>query len=100
MLELGELAAEMHYEIGREAAAAGIDRLVLVGELTRATAAGALEGGLAVAAVTHVETAEAAVALMQETLMEGDVVLVKGSRRMRLEVIVQELAERWGGGAG
>ncbi|MFT5287976.1 MAG: UDP-N-acetylmuramoyl-tripeptide--D-alanyl-D-alanine ligase [Planctomycetota bacterium] len=91
MLELGDLAAELHHRVGREAAEAGIDRIVLVGELARAAAAGALEGGLSHQAVTHVPTTEEALSLVEELVQEGDVVLVKGSRRMRLERIVKHL---------
>ncbi len=98
MLELGELAAELHHELGREAAAAGIDRLVLVGELSKAAAAGALEGGLPREAVAHVDTAEEAARAVDEIAREGDVVLVKGSRRMRLEEVVRSLSAKRGGG--
>ena len=91
MLELGELAAELHHELGREAARAGIDRIVLVGELAKAAAAGALEGGLDADAVMHVDTTEKATRLVAETVVDGDVVLVKGSRRMQLEKVVQGL---------
>ena len=93
MLELGELAAELHHEIGREAAAAGIDRLVLVGELARAAAAGALEGGLPREHVFHVETTSDASKLVRELVEVGDVVLVKGSRLMQLEQVVRALVE-------
>lgn len=96
MLELGELAAELHHEIGREAAAAGIDRIVLVGELVKATAAGALEGGLPEEAVIHFDDVGAATDELAELLVAGDVILVKGSRRMRLERIVRALEQERG----
>ncbi len=98
MLELGELAAELHHELGREAAAAGIDRLVLVGELSKAAAAGALEGGLPREAVAHVDTAEEAARVVGQIARERDVVLVKGSRRMRLEEVVRSLCASRGTG--
>ncbi|MEW6072153.1 MAG: UDP-N-acetylmuramoyl-tripeptide--D-alanyl-D-alanine ligase [Planctomycetota bacterium] len=91
MLELGELAAELHHAVGREAAEAGIDQLVLVGELAKAAAAGALEGGLPAAAVIHLPTTEDAIAIVEDLVRDGDVVLVKGSRRMRLERLVEHL---------
>jgi len=100
MLELGELAAELHHELGREAAAAGIDRIVLVGELSKAAAAGALEGGLQSEAVVHVDDAAEAAGVLDATAREGDVILVKGSRRMRLEEVVRALCERRGGRKG
>ncbi len=93
MLELGGLAAEMHYAIGREAAAAGLDLIVLVGELTRATAAGALAGGLPLEQVVHVESTEEAIGRVPDLLCEGDVVLVKGSRRTGLDRLVTHLVQ-------
>ena len=90
------LAAELHHEVGRDAAVAGIDAIVLVGELTRATAAGALEGGLPKDAVTHVDTTDEVARVVLELLREGDVVLVKGSRRTGLEAVVGRLLEARG----
>ncbi len=93
MLELGSLAAELHYAIGREAAAAGLDFIVLVGELTRATAAGALEAGLAKERVVHVEDTDEAIGRVPALLNPGDVVLVKGSRRTGLDRLVTHLVQ-------
>lgn len=94
MLELGPLAPELHHEIGVEAAKSGIDLLVLVGELTRATAAGALGEGLAAHRVLHVADTDEAIADVPRVLETGDVVLVKGSRRTGLDRLVQALVER------
>jgi UDP-N-acetylmuramoyl-tripeptide--D-alanyl-D-alanine ligase len=91
MLELGELAPELHYRIGAEAAQSGIDLLVLVGELTRASAAGALEAGFDENRVVHVESTDEAILRMSTLLAEGDVVLVKGSRRTGLDRLVNHL---------
>ena len=100
MLELGDLAAELHHEVGRRAASAGIDQIVLVGELAKAAAAGALEGGLSKDAVIHVDSTAQAVPVVERLVRDGDVVLVKGSRRMKLEEIVRELVARRGAPAG
>lgn len=94
MLELGEFAAELHKEIGEQAARSGIDVLVLVGELTRATAAGALEAGFPEAEVHHLANSEEALARMGGLIGEGDVVLVKGSRRTGLDRLVNGLVAR------
>ncbi len=88
MLELGDLAAELHHRIGAEAARAGIDLLILVGELAKAAAAGALEGGLDSSSVVHFPGTEEAASEVNAYLRPGDVVLVKGSRRLRLEEVV------------
>ena len=94
MLELGPLAPELHHEIGVEAAKCGIDLLVLVGELTRATAAGALSEGLAPHRVLHVADTDEAIVSVPRLLETGDVVLVKGSRRTGLDRLVKALVER------
>ena len=94
MLELGELSAELHHEIGREAARAGVDAIVLVGTLVRAAASGALEGGLGSEAVVHFATTEEAARGAAELVRTGDVVLVKGSRGMALERVVDALKFR------
>ncbi len=94
MLELGEFAAELHKQIGEEAARSGIDVLVLVGELTRATAAGALEAGFPEGDVHHLASTDEALVRMSGLIGEGDVVLVKGSRRTGLDRLVTQLVGR------
>jgi UDP-N-acetylmuramoyl-tripeptide--D-alanyl-D-alanine ligase len=91
MYELGDLAAELHHQVGVDAATSGIDLIVLVGELTKAAAAGALEGGLPKKSVVHLPTSSQAVRDVGALLQEGDVVLVKGSRKMELERVVRQL---------
>jgi len=91
MLELGESAAEQHRWIGSEAAKSGIDLLVTVGDLTRATALGALEGGLAASGVVHFGSLEEVIARVPTLVRAGDVVLVKGSHRTGLDRLVEHL---------
>lgn len=93
MLELGPSAPEHHHRIGALAAAAGIDLLVLVGELVRATAAGALEAGFDPAGLVPLGTAEEAAERVPGLVGAGDVVLVKGSRRLGLERVVARIAQ-------
>ena len=94
MLELGAHSDPAHKAIGGEAAASGVDIIVCVGELARATAAGALEAGLGRECVHHFETAEEVVAASDQLFQEEDVVLVKGSRRVGLERLVRHFSER------
>jgi UDP-N-acetylmuramoyl-tripeptide--D-alanyl-D-alanine ligase len=97
MLELGTRAAELHHAVGAEIAARDIDVLVLVGELAKAAGAGALEAGMPSARVVHfADTAEAA-ARLDALLARGDVVLLKASRAMRFERIVEALSAARGG---
>jgi UDP-N-acetylmuramoyl-tripeptide--D-alanyl-D-alanine ligase len=85
MLELGAAEEQLHREVGAAAEAAGVDLLVTVGP--RAVAMlDAFDGeSYAVA-----DAAEAA-ALAGELIEAGDVVLVKGSRGVGLEVVAEAL---------
>ncbi|MHB0937517.1 MAG: UDP-N-acetylmuramoyl-tripeptide--D-alanyl-D-alanine ligase [Armatimonadota bacterium] len=85
MLELGPSEHEIHREIGRYAASLGIDALIAIGELGKEYAAGA--GDTAQWFPAHASAAAAALALLQP----GDVVLIKGSRGMRMELVVERL---------
>lgn len=90
MLELGEISQEAHREIGRSAAALGVDRLLGVGPLSRFTVEGARQAGLAQAEAY--ESNAAALAALGR-LGPGDVVLVKGSRGMHMEEVIRGLLE-------
>jgi UDP-N-acetylmuramoyl-tripeptide--D-alanyl-D-alanine ligase len=86
MLELGEQEIELHREIGAAAQAAGVDLLVTVGPRAAAMLDSFDGDSYAVA-----DAAEAA-ALAGELVEAGDVVLVKGSRGIGLEVVAEGLA--------
>ncbi len=88
MLELGALAADAHREVGALAARSA-DVLVGVGELAAIAVHEARRSGLAEAHAA-LDTAEALV-LLRRLLRRGDVVLVKGSRALRMEEIVDAL---------
>ncbi len=93
MLELGPAAPEAHREIGRFAARSRIGALVTVGELGAEIAAGAAAAGLTAAACrSH---AEALDALKRHLPADGAgwYILVKGSRGMRMETIIDGLME-------
>jgi UDP-N-acetylmuramoyl-tripeptide--D-alanyl-D-alanine ligase len=91
MLELGPEAAELHRDLGRRAAEAGVAEVVAVGGLAAEVAAGAAAGG----ALARV--AERDIVAGSLTLTPGDVVLVKGSRGVGLEKVAAELIARDGG---
>jgi UDP-N-acetylmuramoyl-tripeptide--D-alanyl-D-alanine ligase len=93
MRELGAGAAALHREVGALAATAGIDVLFAAGEHAPEIAAGALAAGMAAAAV-HVAGVEAIAHALGDMLQAGDWVLVKGSRAMGMERVVQALLAR------
>jgi UDP-N-acetylmuramoyl-tripeptide--D-alanyl-D-alanine ligase len=92
MLELGAHAARLHTECGRAAAASGLDLLIAVGgEAAGQLAAAAREAGMDAAAVIHVPTSAEAADLAHQKVRPGDLVLVKGSRGIRTDVVVDRL---------
>ena len=92
MLELGAHAEDAHYEIGKKAAATEIDYLFLLGPLSSSqTARGAREGGMSDERVMIVSNHGEAVSRIKPMLRGGDWVLVKGSRGMAMEKIVEEI---------
>ena len=92
MLELGAHATRLHEESGRAAAAAGLDILIAVGGAPAGVLANAAAAaGMPPAAVTHVRTKEEAAALALERVRPGDLILVKGSRGIGTDFVVDRL---------
>jgi UDP-N-acetylmuramoyl-tripeptide--D-alanyl-D-alanine ligase len=92
MLELGAHAGRLHAECGRAAAAAGLDILVTVGgDAADTMAAAAVEAGMSRAAVVCVRTKEEAASLAMTRVRPGDLVLVKGSRGIGTDLVVDRL---------
>jgi UDP-N-acetylmuramoyl-tripeptide--D-alanyl-D-alanine ligase len=98
MLELGEGHAVGHRRVG-EAAAAIADRLIVVGEGAAAIAEGALAGGLEPEQVVSAPDRDAALEAVLAAHRVGDVVLVKASRGIELDKLVDDLAVALGGKA-
>jgi UDP-N-acetylmuramoyl-tripeptide--D-alanyl-D-alanine ligase len=92
MLELGALTEEAHREVGRQVAALPADELVGVGRAMQAAVEAAREAGLAEA--RHLTTFEDTVAHLLKRVVAGDLVLIKGSRGMRMERVVDALVAR------
>jgi UDP-N-acetylmuramoyl-tripeptide--D-alanyl-D-alanine ligase len=91
MAELGEAAAAEHDRVGRLATRLGIDRLVGVGEPGRVMVNAARMEGMWPEEARAVADPDAAVALLGPTLGPADVVLVKASRVVGLEVVAERL---------
>lgn len=87
MGELGSDAAAMHREIGLAARAAGVDRLLALGELSQETV-GAFGAG-----AMHFERIEELLAELENELAPDTTVLVKGSRFMQMERVVKSFTE-------
>ncbi len=87
MGELGSDAAAMHAQIGQAARVAGVDRLLALGELTKETV-GAFGAG-----AMHFERIQELLAELENALMPDTTVLVKGSRFMQMERVVNSFME-------
>jgi UDP-N-acetylmuramoyl-tripeptide--D-alanyl-D-alanine ligase len=96
MLELGKTAAELHKEAGRLIAELGVDKVIAVRGLARQIALGAAEAGMSASSAVFCETPEDAAELLAGEARAGDLILVKGSRGVKTEIIVQRLKQKWG----
>ena len=91
MFELGDEAQAAHRRLGRHAAKVGLDRLIVLGEYAPEVAAGAQEEKMPVAAITQATDHKGIVDDLRASATRGDVILVKGSRGMRMERVVRGL---------
>lgn len=90
MLELGSFEVEGHRQVGRRAAEA-VDRLIVMGERSRMIGEEAIGCGLK--EVEFAESNEEVADRLKELLTPCDYVLVKGSRSMAMEQIVERIKE-------
>jgi len=92
MLELGEFAQALHAGCGFAAAQTGIDIVIGVRGNAQHLVLAATEAGVAGITAHFLPDAEAAGIWLRENLRPGDVVLVKGSRGVKLERAIQALS--------
>jgi len=95
MLELGPIGPALHRERG-SALPGRVDVVAAVGTLAKELLEGARTGGLPATSLYHFPDSAAAAAAMGSIVEPGDAVLVKGSRGVRLEVVVDALLARFG----
>jgi UDP-N-acetylmuramoyl-tripeptide--D-alanyl-D-alanine ligase len=91
MAELGDGAAAMHERVGEAAARANIDRLLVGGDFAADIARGASGAGFAEGAIVAYAANADAVEWLRRNARAGDLVLLKASRRYKLEEIVEGL---------
>jgi len=90
ILELGKDAKNIHKEVGRTAARLKIDHLYLYGEHAENTALGAMEEGMDASHIyinPQVLCPEVSIAHIKENHHSGEVILFKGSHKLRLDKI-------------
>lgn len=96
MLELGALTERFHREVGAVARELDVGLLITVGKASEATALGAKNAGMADDGVLHFADNKDAIKALAEIIMEGDIVLVKGSRSSRMEEVVEGILKTFG----
>ncbi|HSD39263.1 MAG TPA: UDP-N-acetylmuramoyl-tripeptide--D-alanyl-D-alanine ligase [Rhodocyclaceae bacterium] len=87
MGEIGDISAQCHDEVGGYAKSQGIDRLLALGEHSAVAVRNFGSGG------EHFENVDDLVSALRAMLAPDMVVLVKGSRFMKMERVVQAIAE-------
>ena len=93
MLELGDCSEEAHLQIGRKVGELSIDLLLTMGEWAPVVIESAIRHGIEPERAKILEGHGEAISLLRRVIQEGDWVLVKGSRRMAMEKIVEGLME-------
>ncbi len=92
MAELGSVSDQAHLEVGRLAVDYGTDVLITVGRKARTIARSAHEKGLPKGSVFSVQDVDDAADILRAILEPGDVVLIKGSRFLGMERLVDLVA--------
>jgi UDP-N-acetylmuramoyl-tripeptide--D-alanyl-D-alanine ligase len=94
MLELGEAGAELHYQAGRQIAELGVDLLLGVRGLADEIIRGAKDAGMQDSAALFFATSNEAGDFLLNEVRAKDLILVKGSRGVKTEIVVEKLKER------
>ena len=96
MLEIGPDTAEAHKKAGRQMRGTGFAHLFCLGEMGEYLARGAKEAGMDPRRIHLAKDYGEILEDLGDLVEEGDWILVKGSRKMRMERIVEGLIERLG----
>lgn len=89
MKELGPESASLHRDVGSRIGALGVEGLITLGELSKEIAAGALEAGVPSESCSHAASHDEAVEILSKRTVPGQWILVKGSRSMTMEKVVE-----------
>ena len=93
MMELGDSTVQAHRKAGERAAKAGAYSLLAMGEHSREITEGARAGGMPPERLKIVRSHDEMVKEIGDTMRQGDLILLKGSRKMGLEKVAEGLRE-------
>jgi UDP-N-acetylmuramoyl-tripeptide--D-alanyl-D-alanine ligase len=91
MFELGRHSRRQHWELGKTAAKVKLDQLYLLGRQANAVRRGALSSGMAAAKIIIGKNHRDIAIQLRARVQSGDWLLIKGSRGMKMEKILDEL---------
>ena len=94
MLELGEKEAQFHFRAGEQVAETRWDILMAAGPLSAHMVEGASSAGMKKELIFHFPDSEAAAKEIWSIVKEGDLILVKGSRGMNMDKVIDELRSK------
>jgi len=94
MLELGDISKAAHRAVGRHIGALNVAGVFLLGDHASDLADGAIEAGMNPRNVWIVQGHNEIASLLKNLVRPGDWILVKGSRRMRMERVIEILGEK------
>lgn len=93
MLELGSISDDAHMEIGRYATSLGVNYIFTVGMRAKDIAKGAKAAGMAKDKIHSFDNNKELGKFLEDKIEKGDTILVKGSRGMKMEDIINEIKE-------
>ncbi len=94
MLELGRISENAHKNFGKQFSASSVNLLIAVGPLAQLAAQTALDSGLDENRVRSFENKEEAILFLYESLQANDCMLVKGSRGMQMEQVIEGISKK------
>jgi UDP-N-acetylmuramyl pentapeptide synthase len=93
MMELGDAAVSAHREAGQMVANLGASHFFAIGEHTNEMIKGAVVAGMPLKQTEAVKTHKEMAKRIRELMREGDIIFLKGSRKMTLEKVVEDLKD-------
>jgi UDP-N-acetylmuramoyl-tripeptide--D-alanyl-D-alanine ligase len=93
MLELGNFTKEAHEQLGQKVSELSVDFLLALGEEAPVVVESAIRHGFPVERTRVMESHSEAISLLRQMIHHGDWILVKGSRRMAMEKVVEGLED-------
>ena len=93
MLELGSAGPRLHREAGRSIASHNVDLLIGVRGLARELVEAARQSGLTAESALFCETPDEAADLLEQVVRAGDLILIKGSRGVRTDIVAERLRQ-------